>query len=155
MASSSRLTAQEVLTQILQSDSESSDSDVIDQDSDEEVDNVLSTPASSDVSANDDESDSNESEVDSSASHGRSLVAPSGKRWNLDVPNQTRTLISTITLPASLTNRSRNIKTEIDSFQLFMSDDIVQVIIDSTNKFAKSKVANWRDVDDVELSLVF
>lgn len=151
MARITRLSAEEILKRILENDEDSSNSDVIDEESDEELDSVLPSPSGSDNSSGGDESGGSDSEIGSSASRGRSLVAPSGKQWNLDVPPQTRTRSSNITVTASLTDKSRNIETEVDSFQLLMSDDIMQIIMDSTNKFAKSKVTNWHDVDDVEL----
>jgi hypothetical protein len=150
-SSSRRFSAAEALRNIMLDDDSSDDfdDDLGNDDSSGEDDNVVSDLTSDDGSENE---SSRDSELDdATASAANSVTAPSGKQWKLQVPRQTRTTAANISLPSSLTGVSLDVETILDAFKLFISQDMLDTIINCTNKYGSTKVADWHDVDDIEM----
>lgn len=147
MASSSRTvkTAEEALRRVMMLSIDDNDSEVeIDEESDDDVDHVAEEDSSPTESPG-------ESSDEDEAADNRLLIAPSGMEWKLDAPRLGRTTAANISLPAALTNTSQNVDTVTDAFRLFFTDDVIHMLIQFTNKFARSVCNVWKDVDEIEM----
>ena len=151
--------AAEIISEEL--DDESTNSS--DSSEDENPEEVVSVIVHTSSSSSSDSQDSSDSESESSDEEGDEEIhfkARSGRIWNRNPPTQIRTPTANILRQQQGVTRAGRVQNVLSAFQLFVSDEILYIIVRETNRYALQYFARkanagesskWTDIDIIEL----
>lgn len=136
------LTEEEMLMLLNNDDPEFDD--FLQEDSDEEIDHV-SVDEDEDDEISGDSLDENDDEIDGTAKDIRTYVAKDGTEWSKNPKNikVRRSLTNILNIAPGLTAYSSGISSIRDAFLLFITPEIINIIVTETNRKATDFYERW------------